>query len=181
MGKSTLSAALGRALYGRCVVLPKDDARDFLVQYDSRIQQQCACASRCHADVDSNEVCYDIILHIAEKQLMYGLDVVFDSPLGRSCLLERCLNISNRLGASVLLVVIECHIEDSEWQKRLDERAQLEPKGHRPHNADHIRKYYLASQFCIPEHVPTIRCDMTQPPDVLAAQIIGALHCLDAS
>ncbi|KAA8491048.1 hypothetical protein FVE85_4465 [Porphyridium purpureum] len=181
-GKSTLGDALGRALQGQCAVLSKDDARDFMVGYDARVRDACVCAARLASaaqhDAEANALCYDIVLHIAEKQLKYGLDVVFDSPLGRVGLMERCVQIADRLaGSGVRLVLVDCQLEDQEWLLRLRKRAMLCPQDHRMNDPEQIRNYYLSSQFEIPSHLATIRCDMTRPPHVLAAQILSSEHC----
>lgn len=85
VGKSTLAAALARALGWPLV--DKDDAR-------SSFQ---ALAPE-HPGIDWNELSYAVMWRVAGTQLRCGLSAIVDCPLARRPLFDRAVALAEQVG-----------------------------------------------------------------------------------
>ncbi len=113
-GKSTLARALSRRLGWPLV--DKDDVRDLLG--------------------DSNPgLAYDIMFSLGRRQLLQGLSVICDSPLGYRRGYERAVQIARETRAR--LAVVECVCPDEEvWLRRIEARQALSLPAH--HTTDWV-------------------------------------------
>ena len=67
---------------------------------------------------------YNVMLHIGRRQLLQGLSVICDSPLGYRRTYERAARIAAETGAE--LVVVECVCPDPAlWRGRIEARRAL--------------------------------------------------------
>ncbi len=99
-GKSTLARALSRQL--GWPLIDKDDVRDLL-------------------DGSAPGLAYDIMLNVGRRQLLQGLSVICDSPLGYHRTYEHAMAIAHEVGAT--LAVVECRCPDVVvWRGRVEAR-----------------------------------------------------------
>ncbi len=113
-GKSTLARALSRRLGWPLV--DKDDVRDLL-------------------DDSNPGLAYDIMFSLGRRQLLQGLSVICDSPLGYRRSYERAVRIAQETRAR--LAVVECVCPDEEvWRRRIEARQALSLPAH--HTTDWV-------------------------------------------
>ena len=99
-GKSTLARALGRRL--GWPLIDKDDIRDL-------------------EETPQPGLSYNVMLNIGRRQLIQGLSVICDSPLGYRRTYEAAARIAVETGAR--LAVVECCCPDEGiWRRRIEER-----------------------------------------------------------
>ena len=84
-GKSTLAAALAVKL--RWPLIDKDDARS-----------PCQHLVAAHPTLNWNQVAYDVMWRVCERQLCCGLSVVVDCPLARRELFDRAAGLADQVG-----------------------------------------------------------------------------------
>ena len=102
-GKSTLARALSGQL--GWPLIDKDDVRDLL-------------------DDSAPGLSYDIMLNVGRRQLLQGLSVICDSPLGYRRTYEHAVAIADEAGAT--LAVVECRCPDAVvWRERVEARRVL--------------------------------------------------------
>jgi predicted kinase len=109
IGKTALARALGREL--GWPLLDKDDIKE--VVYGRTPV--------------ADELSYDLLFRLAQRQLQQGLNVVVDSPLMVSGLYA--LASRTALEADARLVVLDCVLSDTEeHRRRIDARAATRPE-----------------------------------------------------
>jgi predicted kinase len=161
-GKSTLSRALGKRL--AWPVIDKDDIKDVL-----------------HEQIPaSGGMAYEVMLNVARRQLLQGLNVICDSPLLYSITYERAQAIATETG--VFLAVIECVCSDKQvWQQRIDARQSLQLSSHHQTSWASFQSY--ANQFSdhtpYPITHPLHIVDTCQPLHDCVAEIISWLDQLE--
>ena len=102
-GKSTIGRALSKQL--GWPLIDKDDIKDVLSPYVE----------------GAGGYSYDIMMSLARRQLLQGLNVICDSPLLYAMTYKRAQVIASEAGAD--LVLVECHCSDTEqWRQRIDSR-----------------------------------------------------------
>lgn len=107
-GKSTLARALGRRL--GWPLIDKDDIRDLEATPQPGLS-------------------YNVMLNIGRRQLLQGLSVICDSPLGYRRTYETAARIADE--AYARLAVVECHCPDeATWRRRIEERQALNLPSH---------------------------------------------------
>lgn len=108
-GKSTLARALGRRL--GWPLIDKDDIRDL-------------------EETPQPGLSYNVMLNIGRRQLLQGLSVICDSPLGYRRTYETAARIAAQTGAT--LAIVECHCpNEAVWQQRIaDRQARNLPSHH---------------------------------------------------
>mmetsp|Transcript_1613 Transcript_1613/g.2877 ORF Transcript_1613/g.2877 Transcript_1613/m.2877 type:complete len:199 (-) Transcript_1613:1299-1895(-) len=185
VGKSTFAERL--ASERKMVFLTKDDVRDFAVVYDARCNALMnSLDENSKLKIDSNSMCYDVIFRIIQNQLRIGFDVIFESPLARLDLYEKCMAIATECGAT--FGVIQCELSRAEWERRLMARKlkdQLdEDKNntqstilHRPSDADSILNKYNGSYLYPIDHTHLLLVDLAQP---LSDLVIQASNWIDS-
>jgi len=108
IGKSVLARAVGGEL--GWPVLDKDDIKDVLAGRTDR----------------ADELAYDLLFHLAHRQLRQGLSVICDSPLMHPGLYALAGQTAQASGAA--LVVLDCVVPDvAEHQRRLETRGAGDP------------------------------------------------------
>jgi predicted kinase len=102
-GKSALARALSRRL--GWPLIDKDDVRDL-------------------SEHEPPGLSYNVMLNIGRRQLLQGLSVICDSPLGYRFTYESATRIATEAGAA--LVVVECRCPDVDvWRARIEARQSL--------------------------------------------------------
>ncbi len=102
-GKSTLARALSWRL--GWPLIDKDDIQDLL-------------------DDSNPGLAYEIMFSLGRRQLLQGLSVICDSPLGYRRGYERAVQIAQETGAH--LAIIECICADEDvWRQRIEARQEL--------------------------------------------------------
>ena len=110
-GKSTLADALAKKL-GNAALIDKDDVRDGL-------QQLCGLVE----GGTLNNISYDIMINIIQRQVMHGMSVIVDCPLSRPTVFSKIQDIADKAKANLLLV--ECITSDKAvWNERLINRGK---------------------------------------------------------
>jgi predicted kinase len=151
-GKSTLARALGRRL--GWPLIDKDDIRDLEATPQPGLS-------------------YNAMLNIGRRQLLQGLSVICDSPLGYRRTYETAARIAGELSAR--LVVVECHCPDEvTWQRRIEERQALNLPSH--HTIDWAaveafrRRTAADGAFAITH--PHLVVDTTAPLDEVCERVV---------
>jgi predicted kinase len=85
-GKSTLATALAAKL--RWPLIDKDDARS-----------PCQHLVAAHPTLDFNQLAYDVMWRVCERQLCCGLSIVVDCPLARRELFDRAAGLADQVCA----------------------------------------------------------------------------------
>ncbi len=135
-GKSTLARALSKRL--ACPLIDKDDIRDLLPGHEQAPNFLPA------NELLASGLSYDIMFHIARRQLLQGLSVICDSPLTSAIGYQRAQVIAAETQAA--LAILECTCpDDAQWCQRLNERKTLPLPAH--HQTDwqafqHYLRYY---------------------------------------
>jgi predicted kinase len=107
-GKSALARALSHRL--RWPLIDKDDIRDL-------------------TDNEPPGLSYNVMLNIARRQLLQGLSVICDSPLGYRRTYDSATRIAAETGAT--LAIVECHCPDlALWRSRIEARQTLSLPAH---------------------------------------------------
>ncbi len=107
-GKSAIARELGRSL--GWPVIDKDDVRDLLPD-------------------EIGGVSYAAMLAVARRQLLQGMSVIADSPLGYARSYNEALRIAAE--ASALAVVVECLCSDETvWRNRIESRGSADLASH---------------------------------------------------
>jgi predicted kinase len=157
-GKSTVARALGGRL--GWPVIDKDDARDLLPDE--------------HAGLS-----YAIMFAVARTQLLQGLSVVADSPLGYGRGYLAAIHIAGETGAAV--AVIECKCSDRElWRSRIEARADQDLSLHHTMRWTQVEDFYSrtsADHFDI--SVPLLDLDTASRLDLCVEQIATWVRELD--
>ncbi len=100
-GKSTLARGLSRKL--GWPLIDKDDVKDHTLRLEN-----------------GNELAYEIMWSICERQLSQGLSVIIDSPLTYPVAFDTGVALSKQYRARLL--VVETVLNEREWRRRLDAR-----------------------------------------------------------
>jgi len=119
-GKSAIARELSRRL--GWPVIDKDDIRDLLPD-------------------EIGGVSYEAMLAIARRQLLLGMSVIADSPLGY----ERGYRVALRTAkeASALVAVIECVCsDDAEWRRRIEARGSMGLASHHATDWQRVRDFF---------------------------------------
>ena len=151
-GKSTLARALSRQL--GWPLIDKDDVRDLL-------------------DDSAPGLSYDIMLNVGRRQLLQGLSVICDSPLGYRRTYERAAAIADEVG--VTLAVVECRCPDGAvWRGRVEARRALDLPTHHTTAWAAVESYLVRTTadggYTI-EH-PHLVVDTTRPVPELCAHVM---------
>lgn len=151
-GKSALARALGRRL--GWPLIDKDDIRDL-------------------TDAEPPGLSYRAMLNIARRQLLQGLSVICDSPLGYRRTYDSAARIAAETGAT--LAVIECRCPDPAlWRARIAARQPLALPRH--HTTDwpaveaFLRRTAADGDFAIAH--PHLILDTTRPLNALCDEAI---------
>src|SRR5260370_7400746 len=146
-GKSTLGRALSRQL--GWPIIDKDDIKDLI---DGRAP-------------DAGGLAYAVMLNVARRQLLQGLNVICDSPLTFSMTYEHARHIAIETHAS--LAIIECRCSDEhEWSQRIHARKALQLAAHHQTDWDSFQVYRhkLLSQANYPITHPLPLLNPVNPP-----------------
>ncbi len=154
-GKSTLGRALSRRLHWS--LIDKDDVKDM---FSEQVP-------------DSNKLAYNVMLNIARRQLLQGLNVVCDSPLTHLTTYIHAQNIALETHAS--LVIVECFCSDELlWQQRVGARKQRGLPAH--HLVDwetlqaYRREHHAEASFPITH--PHLLVDTARPLEACVAEVV---------
>ena len=163
-GKSTLSRALSRQL--GWPLIDKDDIRDLL---DDGIPA-------------AGPLAYDIMFHVARRQLLQGMSVICDSPLTGTRGYEHAQEIAHEAHAS--LAILECTCSDHVlWQQRIEGRQHLQLPAHHQTNWDAFQP--LAHSLSLLDERPIVHphliIDTVTPLHECLAQVMAWLERLQQS
>ncbi|MEZ4634042.1 MAG: ATP-binding protein [Caldilineaceae bacterium] len=155
-GKSTLARALARHL--GWPLIDKDDVKDFTRGLPG-----------------GNGMAYDVAWRIADTQLGLGLSCIVDTPLSYPQGYDAGCRLAEKHGAHVL--VVETHLDDDEWRRRLDARPPAEST-HKINNWADMQALLAQYDGCFnfpidPAHHLIV--DTTQPVPALLAQVCDCL------
>ena len=154
-GKSTLGRALSRQL--GWPIIDKDDIKDLI---DGRAP-------------DAGGLAYAVMLNVARRQLLQGLNVICDSPLTFSMTYEHARHIAIETHAS--LAIIECHCSDEhEWSQRINARKALQLAAHHQTDWDSFQVYRhkLLSEANYPINDPLLVVDTERPLHEIIDEVI---------
>jgi len=157
-GKSTLGRALSRRL--DWPIIDKDDIKDFI---DGRAR-------------DAGGLAYAVMLNIARRQLLQGLNVICDSPLTFSMTYEHARHIATETHAS--LAIIECRCSDEQvWSQRVNARKALQLAAHHQTDWDSLKVFHhkLLSEANYPFDDPLLIVVRVRPLHEIIAEIIAWL------
>ncbi len=119
-GKSAIARELGRIL--GWPVIDKDDVRDLLPD-------------------GIGGVSYEAMLAIARRQMLLGMSVIADSPLGYERGYRAALRIAKE--ASALVAVVDCVCsDDAEWRRRIDSRRSMGLASHHATDWQKVRDFF---------------------------------------
>lgn len=104
-GKSHVAESLSRTL--GWPIIDKDDIKDFTVDMPG-----------------GNELAYDIMWSVADRQLQLGLSVIVDSPLTYPVAFETGTRLAESYEAHLL--VVETVLDEATWRARLADRNPAE-------------------------------------------------------
>ncbi len=162
-GKSALARELGRTL--GWPVIDKDDVRDLLPD-------------------EIGGVSYEAMLAIARRQLLLGMSVIADSPLGYERGYRAALRIAKE--ASALVAVVECVCSDeAEWRRRIEARSSMDLVSHHATDWQRVRDFFArtaAEPFVVDvPHltVDTASADLASTTDVVLDWIRRVTHPTD--
>lgn len=146
-GKSTLARALSRRL--GWPLIDKDDIRDL-------------------EETPQPGLSYNVMLNIGRRQLLQGLSVICDSPLGYRRTYENAARIADETGAR--LAIVECRCPDEAiWRRRIEDRRTLNLPSHHTIEWEAVEAYRRRTAvdggFAIAH--PHLMVDTTEPPDNL--------------
>ena len=118
-GKSAIARELGRTL--GWPVIDKDDVRDLLPD-------------------EIGGVSYEAMLAIARRQLLLGMSVIADSPLGYERGYRAALRIAEE---TALVAVVDCVCsDDAEWRRRIDSRRSMGLASHHATDWQRVRDFF---------------------------------------
>jgi predicted kinase len=123
VGKTTLAETLSRSL--GVPLLSKDDVKECL-------------PSTCD-DAVNNEASYVVLERLVQTQLRCGLSAICESPLGQNSRYTQFAKIARGFKAEVVL--IDCQLNEIEWRKRCEQRAQSGGSLLKPTNPEGILAY----------------------------------------
>lgn len=170
VGKSTLARAVCRQL--GWPLIDKDDARD--------------CLQQLPADVEANQLSYDIMFSYASTQLQLGLSTVLDCPFARVCLYDRAQALARQHGAVV--AVVECIASDAAaWRQQLETRAaqQQAAQAHKPQTWEDLQQLlrgygdsykWTTDGSCVLQHLVVV--DTTAAGSALQDQVQQVMEFL---
>jgi predicted kinase len=165
VGKSALARALGHAL--GWPLLDKDDFKHVLYG---------------HTD-QADWLAYDLVFHLARRQLELGLSVVCDSPLLHPGLYAAARRTADQAGAR--LAVIDCVLTDQpEHRPRIESRGSIE---NRPvwalNDWDALVAYQQRTlpHASFPIDAPRLTINLEQPVQAAAAAAVAWLQGLAES
>ncbi len=162
-GKSAIARELGRRL--GWPVIDKDDVRDLLPD-------------------EIGGVSYEAMLAIARRQLLLGMSVIADSPLGYERGYAAALRIAKE--ASAVVAVVECVCSDeAEWRRRIESRSSMGLASHHATDWRRVRDFFArtaAEPFVVDvPHltVDTASADLATTTDVVLDLIRRITHPVD--
>jgi predicted kinase len=154
-GKSTIARALSKRL--TWPLIDKDDIRDLLPDNSQA----------------PDGLSYDIMFHIARRQLLQGLSVICDSPLTSNIGYQRAQAIAAETQA--MLAILECACTDNaQWSQRINMRKTLPLPAH--HQTDwnafqgYLDYYRTEANYSITH--PHLVIDTTRLLDECADKIV---------
>ena len=155
-GKSTLARALGRQL--GWPLIDKDDIRDLEATPQPGLS-------------------YNVMLNIGRRQLLQGLSVICDSPLGYRRTYETAARIATETGAN--LAIVECQCPDEGiWRERIETRQRLNLPTHHTITWAAVEAYQRrtadAGGFAITH--PHLLIDTTGPLDEACGRVVRWLR-----
>lgn len=154
-GKTTIGRALSKRL--GWPLIDKDDIKDVLEQY---VQ-------------GSGGYSYEVMLALARRQLLQGLNVICDSPLVNCMTYERAQAIAIETGASLMLV--ECLCSDQEqWRQRINARKTPQLATHRQIDWESFQIYLLhaRAEAGYPISHPLLVIDTIRPLSECMTEIV---------
>jgi predicted kinase len=155
-GKSLLAHCLSRSL--GWPVIDKDDIKDHTLLLER-----------------GNELAYEIMWSVTERQLLLGLSVIVDSPLTYPIAFETGSALAAKTGAHLL--VVETVLDETTWRARLNRRKPAESEHKIASWADMqamLERYNGCWRFAIPSALH-IQVDATQPVAAITCQVLDRL------
>lgn len=162
-GKSAIARELGRRL--GWPVIDKDDVRDLLPD-------------------EIGGISYEAMVAIARRQLLLGMIVIADSPLGYERGYRAALRIAKE--ASAVVAIVECVCSDeTEWRRRIEARSSMGLASHHATDWQRVRDFFArtaAEPFVVDvPHltVDTASADLATTTDAVLDWIGRVTHPID--
>jgi predicted kinase len=155
-GKSTIARALSKRL--AWPLIDKDDIRDLLP--DSSQTPNFLSGNMLIA----SGLSYDIMFHIARRQLLQELSVICDSPLTSNIGYQRAQTIAAETQAA--LAILECACSnDAQWSQRINMRKTLPLPAHHQTDWNAFQGYldYYRNEANYPIRHPHLVIDTIRP------------------
>jgi predicted kinase len=162
-GKSTIARALSKRLVWP--LIDKDDIRDLLPD-NNKVPDFLSGNTL-------DGLSYDIMFHIARRQLLQGLSVICDSPLTSNMGYQRAQTIAAETQAA--LATLECACSDNtQWSQRINMRKTLPLPAH--HQTDwnafqgYLDYYRNEANYLITH--PRLLIDTTRPLEQCIDEVV---------
>lgn len=162
-GKSVIARELGRIL--GWPVIDKDDVRDLLPD-------------------EIGGVSYEAMVAIARRQLLLGMSVIADSPLGYERGYRAALRIAKETSAAVAVVECVC-ADEAEWHRRIEARSSMGMASHHATDWQRVRDFFARTAgepfvVDVPHlTVDTASADLATTTDVVLHWIRRITHPVD--